>query len=68
MAKKRVASEMLRVRLRPGEMQKLETSAEAEDLTVSGYVRQAVGLPVLERGGKMPGAGRPRKSTVPTKS
>lgn len=61
---RRVASEMLRVRLRPGEMERLEARAEAEDLTVSGLVRQSVGLPVLERGGKMPGAGRPRKTTA----
>ena len=58
--RKRPADEMLRIRVSRDEKESVEARAATRGLTVAGFLRQAVGLPVRERGGAMPGAGRPR--------
>lgn len=57
----RIADEMLRIRVSAEEKSAVEARAAARGLTVAGFLRQAVGLPARERGGAMPGAGRPRR-------
>lgn len=59
---KRPADEMLRIRVSRDEKAAVESRAAMQGLTVAGFLRQAVGLPVRQRGGAMPGAGRPRNA------
>ena len=54
-----IASEMLRVAVRPSEKRDVEDRAAEAGMTVSAYLRTTLGLEVLSRGGAFPGGGRP---------
>lgn len=56
-----IASEMLRVAVRPSEKRDVEQRAAEAKLTLSAYLRTTLGLEVLSRGGAFPGGGRPCK-------
>ncbi|HUQ91435.1 MAG TPA: hypothetical protein VM120_07125 [Bryobacteraceae bacterium] len=60
MARKK-ATKVVRVIMSKDEHGTVRKDAEAQNLSVSGYMRKAVGLPVRDRGGVRKGAGRPPK-------
>ena len=58
-------SDSIKLRISPEERKQIEQAAAAASLPVAGWVRRALGLPLLQAGGAQPGAGRPRKTAEP---
>jgi len=56
------ATESVKVLLTAGEKAQVEHDAALAGMTMSNYFRRAITMPPLQRGGAMPGSGRPKKA------